>query len=191
MREYLFIAGQSVPAINRRLEIPPDVILGEIKAIPTLSPTLSCQVCIIFHRAVLSPPALRRACEKTAKVCSRRGAGGAQGRGDLVPGCAPRARPGRGKWGLWGSLLGGTPSQRGFGFACREPCPWRDRQEIAWLRGVVVMFFRGSSTRCVRCQSTPRVEIFVFVSGLPGLNQQPQITVYSIRSTSLRTPDYP
>lgn len=55
MREYLFIASQPVPATNRRLEIPPDVIPGEKKAIPSLSPALSYQVRIIIHRVVLSP----------------------------------------------------------------------------------------------------------------------------------------
>lgn len=39
IREYLFIASQPVPDINRRLEIPPDVIPGGKKG---HSPSFSC-----------------------------------------------------------------------------------------------------------------------------------------------------
>jgi len=107
MREYLFIAGQSVPAINRRLEIPPDVILGEIKAIPTLSPTLSCQVCIIFHRGCFIPPStetcLRKNCQGLQQTW---GWGGTRERG---PGARLRSQ---GQARTWEVGAVGFPSRR-------------------------------------------------------------------------------
>lgn len=109
MREYLFITGQPVPAINRRLEIPPDVIPGEKKkkAIPSLSPALSYQVCIIFCRVVLSPPALRLVCKQTAERSAA--AVGLVGTRERGAGSAPRSQ---GQATAWEVAAVGFPSQR-------------------------------------------------------------------------------
>lgn len=79
MREYLFIARQPVPAINRRLEIPPDVIPGEKTAIPSPSPAPSHPARTALGRVVPRP----QPCDlpTLCAVCSSRGAGGYEGEG--------------------------------------------------------------------------------------------------------------
>lgn len=47
-RKYLFFASQPVPAINRKLEIPPDVLPGKKKRLFAPSPALSYQVAAPF-----------------------------------------------------------------------------------------------------------------------------------------------
>lgn len=115
--EGIFIAGQPVPAINRRLDIPPDIIPGGKKGhfLSFSHPFLSgmhhlSQGCFTRsqHYDLLANKLLRSAADV--------GAVGYRGEGSRCRTALRGVRPWRGRWGPWGSLLGGTLLRFGFRF---------------------------------------------------------------------------